>query len=539
MKKYILYILLAFATIANAQIITPIEGTLQFVRNAEVRATGAMIDSIPRDFNLCSSYLDTETFVRKDLMTDENGVLDFIAETKTHYTIVDVPNLPLIESVYGELQGFNCNTISNINNNNLLLKNGSMEGYIILPSNSNFGELHLYFDITSTSNTLYIVTQNNEKIRLPANGSGIIKDTSLLDLAQEWVRSAHFKKIEGIWHIALEQQGAYLKDADVGNLNVNKLIASNPADGQVLAFSSAGSGFVPTTLVTGVSSVAGRTGAVTLTKADVALSNCDNTSDANKPISTVTQTALNAKQATLGFTPYNSTNPSGYQTAAQAQAIADSKVQNSLTASTTVAPSATAVNTALATKQATITTGSIGLDKLAQSSATTGQVCTWNGSSWVAATPSDGGGRNVQVFTTTANFNTTNDATGDELTDFNYSCVAGKTYKFEYRLAFSTATATTGIKVWSTPSDATNRTQGYFQASLASTAAATELKLPIPGSQPFITTGLSAGAIGILEISFVYVCATNTTKKLLLGTEVSGVQVQFLPYSSLIVTTLN
>jgi hypothetical protein len=41
-----------------------------------------------------------------------------------------------------------------------------------------------------------------------------------------------------------------------------------------------------------VSSVAGRTGAVTLVKADVGLGNVDNTSDANKPISTATQDAL-------------------------------------------------------------------------------------------------------------------------------------------------------------------------------------------------------------------------------------------------------
>lgn len=38
---------------------------------------------------------------------------------------------------------------------------------------------------------------------------------------------------------------------------------------------------------------------VTLTKADVGLDNVDNTSDANKPISTATQTALNGKQATI------------------------------------------------------------------------------------------------------------------------------------------------------------------------------------------------------------------------------------------------
>jgi hypothetical protein len=44
-----------------------------------------------------------------------------------------------------------------------------------------------------------------------------------------------------------------------------------------------------------VTSVAGRTGAVTLTSADVGLGNVDNTSDVSKPVSTATQTALNGK----------------------------------------------------------------------------------------------------------------------------------------------------------------------------------------------------------------------------------------------------
>lgn len=44
-----------------------------------------------------------------------------------------------------------------------------------------------------------------------------------------------------------------------------------------------------------VQSVAGRIGDIILTKNDVGLANVDNTSDANKPISTATQTALNGK----------------------------------------------------------------------------------------------------------------------------------------------------------------------------------------------------------------------------------------------------
>ena len=46
-----------------------------------------------------------------------------------------------------------------------------------------------------------------------------------------------------------------------------------------------------------VTSVAGRTGTVTLTSSDVGLGNVDNTSDASKPVSTATQTALDGKAA--------------------------------------------------------------------------------------------------------------------------------------------------------------------------------------------------------------------------------------------------
>lgn len=48
-----------------------------------------------------------------------------------------------------------------------------------------------------------------------------------------------------------------------------------------------------------VASVAGRTGNVTLTSSDVGLGNVDNTSDANKPVSTATQTALDGKEGTI------------------------------------------------------------------------------------------------------------------------------------------------------------------------------------------------------------------------------------------------
>lgn len=62
-----------------------------------------------------------------------------------------------------------------------------------------------------------------------------------------------------------------------------------------------------------VTSVAGKTGAVTLTSADVGLGNVDNTSDANKPVSTAQQTALDGKVNVInggGETYYDNGNSS-------------------------------------------------------------------------------------------------------------------------------------------------------------------------------------------------------------------------------------
>lgn len=80
-----------------------------------------------------------------------------------------------------------------------------------------------------------------------------------------------------------------------------KLDASEKGAVNGLATLDAG-GKVPTSQIPAsvgaVTSVASRTGDVTLAKTDVGLGNVDNTSDANKPISSATQTALDGKADT-------------------------------------------------------------------------------------------------------------------------------------------------------------------------------------------------------------------------------------------------
>ena len=134
------------------------------------------------------------------------------------------------------------------------------------------------------------------------------------------------------------------------------------------------SGFLTTNAV---SSVAGKTGAVSLVKGDVGLSSVDNTSDLSKPISTATQTALNAKQNTIAnsdsitqgstqlfltvsertkLSNTSGTNTGDNATNTTSNAYADAKVADSITDGvTTIAPSQNAVFDALALKQNTIT----------------------------------------------------------------------------------------------------------------------------------------------------------------------------------------
>lgn len=77
-------------------------------------------------------------------------------------------------------------------------------------------------------------------------------------------------------------------------------ILASGTDGQVLTRDSSQTTGIDwqTPPAESVTSVAGKTGAVTLIKGDVGLGNVDNTADANKPVSTATQTALDNKVST-------------------------------------------------------------------------------------------------------------------------------------------------------------------------------------------------------------------------------------------------
>ncbi len=105
-------------------------------------------------------------------------------------------------------------------------------------------------------------------------------------------------------------------DAIIATTDDIPTIDATPTDGSVNAVSSNG---VFDALATKEPTItAGTTGQYyrgdktfqTLDKSAVGLGNVDNTSDANKPVSTAQQTALDLKQNSLGFTPEDSANKS-------------------------------------------------------------------------------------------------------------------------------------------------------------------------------------------------------------------------------------
>lgn len=116
----------------------------------------------------------------------------------------------------------------------------------------------------------------------PTNGQTLIWDGS------NWVPSSDY---------ATSAQGALADTATQPGDNVSTL---NNDAGYITA------GEVPAAPVT---SVNGQTGIVVLDKADVGLGNVDNTSDANKPISTATQAALDLKADLINGVVPNSQLP--------------------------------------------------------------------------------------------------------------------------------------------------------------------------------------------------------------------------------------
>lgn len=89
-----------------------------------------------------------------------------------------------------------------------------------------------------------------------------------------------------------------------GSLKTNVVTAGSIQDGTIseAKLDAAAQAKLNSGGTAGVTTVNTRSGAVTLTAADVGLANVDNTSDANKPVSSATQAALNSKADSSALT---------------------------------------------------------------------------------------------------------------------------------------------------------------------------------------------------------------------------------------------
>jgi len=203
-----------------------------------------------------------------------------------------------------------------------------------------------------------------------------------------------------------------------------------------------------------------------VTKTQVGLSNVDNTSDVNKPISTATQTALNLK--------YDASNPSGYQTSAQVTTsvngaittheaavnphpgyATDSDLTSGLAGKENTGVAAGLVSTHESAldphpQYLTSTEGNAAyaplshthaLSDITQSGATSGQVATWNGSAWVPLAP----GGDLPLISRTTIVQSVASVTPTTITELTSVSLATGFYELTAHLLWQSTSTLTGV----------------------------------------------------------------------------------------------
>lgn len=183
------------------------------------------------------------------------------------------------------------------------------------------------------------------------------------------------------------------------------------------------------TLATVAPHIANTSNPHAVTKAQVGLGNADNTSDANKPISTATQTALNLK--------YDASNPNGYETPSQLN-TRDTNNRNRANHTGTQLASTIGLLTGLAagSDQAIAATDTL-LQALANLQA---QIDASSAQDWTELCCSN-------------TYNNSSTVTGVNVSELAVSVVSGRKYYYEATLLYETATTGTGIGVTMTSPD--------------------------------------------------------------------------------------
>lgn len=256
-----------------------------------------------------------------------------------------------------------------------------------------------------------------------------------------------------------------------------------------------------------------------LTKSQVGLGNVDNTSDANKPVSTATQSALDLKLAING-------NGSSLTGLTKTQ-VGLANVDNTSDANK---PVSTATQTALNGKQDQLVSGT--------------NIKTVNGSSLLGSgNVAIAGGVAPTFINLAANFSSTS-TTPAAVTGWSFPVTNGITYRVEVIADYQTAATTTGGILGISLTNATGSVRGFAQGSVTNSAAASELTIPIRATSGAGSTLTTTGVSGANSPHFIYLLVTFTctgtgTFNIVWGTEVNASAAQLNANSSLIYQSLN
>jgi hypothetical protein len=156
----------------------------------------------------------------------------------------------------------------------------------------------------STATASALTAKEDKTSKGAANGYASLDASTKIPMSQIPDALVGASQYQGTWNAstntptipaaAVGNKGWYYSVSVAGTTNINGI--NSWAVGDTIISNGAAWQKIPN--VDSVTSVAGKTGIVTLVKADVGLNNVDNTADSAKPVSTAQQTALNLKQDT-------------------------------------------------------------------------------------------------------------------------------------------------------------------------------------------------------------------------------------------------
>ena len=253
------------------------------------------------------------------------------------------------------------------------------------------------------------------------------------------------------------------------------------------------------------------------TKSQVGLGNVDNTSDLNKPISTATQLALNAK--------YDATNPNGYETPAQLNSRDSANRSRANHTGTQLAATISDFNTAADARVAAgIGTHESALDPHPQyltaaegnaAYATAGHThadATTSVSGFMSGadkTKLDGITNDIIYKNTTTLTNSSN-VTLTNITECGFPVVAGNVYKFRTWILFQASNTNTGISIAMLNSGAAGTLSAMLRNNTSTTAASLSTLNAFNTVLTFSATPSTANK-HICEIEGFFDCTTSGT----------------------------